>query len=100
MAELNSEDKQTWTTVEVTDGMEREFIMADLTSITESGTKLQFADLAFTVLFIMFRKRGEINLGIDVDGLYQICSRVPHLGPNGCSQGEVNLRTNRFAEEN
>lgn len=75
--------------------------MADLrTSITDSGTKLQLADLASTVLFIMFRKRGEINLGIDVGRLYQICGGVPHSGPNGCSQGEADLRTNRFAEEN
>lgn len=75
--------------------------MADLRiSVTDSRAKLQLADLASTVPFNMFRKRGEINLGIDVDGLYQICSSVPHLEPNGCSQGEADLRTNRFAEEN
>jgi hypothetical protein len=102
LAELNSEDKQTWTTdVTSTDGIEREFIIANLRAyLADSGTKLQFADLASTVPFIMFRKRGEINLGIDVGGPYQICGGVPHLGPNGCSQGEADLRTNRFAEEN
>lgn len=68
--------------------------------MTDSGTKLQFADLASIVLFFMFRKRGEINLGIDLGGLYQICGGVPHLGPNGCSPGEADLRTNRFAGEN
>lgn len=58
--------------------MEREFIMAALrTSIANSTTKLQFADLASTVLFIIFRKREEITSGINVGGLYRICGHVP-----------------------